>query len=292
MPCTSLSGTRPHRPRADHRCRNRRTGRPRRLLRQGRRAARHGAEPHAAAALPRCHGSPSSMAPMPCATRSSRSALAEAASPAAMSSQSPCAASIEPGASAPRPGKELPTSLGSGVSSTETFVAIKAEIGNWRWAGVPFYIRTGKRLASRVSEIVISSSSRSRIRSSTMQRGVSANQLVIRLQPDEGVKQSLMIKDPGPGGMRLRRPLDMSFAESLRRAQSGCLRTPADGRHPRQPDAVHASRRGRGGLGSGSIRSCRAGIHRPRRAIRPAPGVRPAIALIERDGRTWHEDGH
>jgi glucose-6-phosphate 1-dehydrogenase len=40
-------------------------------------------------------------------------------------------------------------------SSTETFVAIKAEIANWRWAGVPFYLRTGKRLATRVSEIVI-----------------------------------------------------------------------------------------------------------------------------------------
>jgi glucose-6-phosphate 1-dehydrogenase len=45
--------------------------------------------------------------------------------------------------------------LGNGASDTETFVAIKAEIANWRWAGVPFYLRTGKRLAERVSEIVI-----------------------------------------------------------------------------------------------------------------------------------------
>ena len=45
--------------------------------------------------------------------------------------------------------------LEGGVSNTETFVAIKAEIANWRWAGVPFYIRTGKRLATRVSEIVV-----------------------------------------------------------------------------------------------------------------------------------------
>src|SRR5690606_12795453 len=45
--------------------------------------------------------------------------------------------------------------LDDGASDTETFVAIKAEIDNWRWAGVPFYLRTGKRLAERVSEIVI-----------------------------------------------------------------------------------------------------------------------------------------
>jgi glucose-6-phosphate 1-dehydrogenase len=45
--------------------------------------------------------------------------------------------------------------LGAHTSTTETFVALKAEIANWRWAGVPFYLRTGKRLAERVSEIVV-----------------------------------------------------------------------------------------------------------------------------------------
>jgi len=56
--------------------------------------------------------------------------------------------------------------LGQPASRTETFVAIKAEIANWRWAGVPFYLRSGKRLASRVSEIVVAFR-RSRIRCST-----------------------------------------------------------------------------------------------------------------------------
>ena len=56
--------------------------------------------------------------------------------------------------------------LGKPDSRTETFVALKAEIDNWRWAGVPFYLRTGKRLAERVSEIVIDVPRRSRIRSS------------------------------------------------------------------------------------------------------------------------------
>src|SRR5699024_9119473 len=45
--------------------------------------------------------------------------------------------------------------LGQAHSDTETFVALKAEVGNWRWAGVPFYLRTGKRLPTRVSEIVV-----------------------------------------------------------------------------------------------------------------------------------------
>ena len=59
------------------------------------------------------------------------------------------------GASAGGPVKGYLEELGSKDSTTETFVALKAEIANWRWAGVPFYLRTGKRLATRVSEIVI-----------------------------------------------------------------------------------------------------------------------------------------
>ncbi|ODN71423.1 glucose-6-phosphate dehydrogenase [Methylobrevis pamukkalensis] len=101
-------------------------------------------------------------------------------------------------------------------SRTETFVAIKAEVNNWRWAGVPFYLRTGKRLATRVSEIIVSFKA---IPHSIFdgEEGVPANELVIRLQPDEGVKLWLMIKDPGPGGMRLKRvALDMSFAAAFK----------------------------------------------------------------------------
>ena len=76
--------------------------------------------------------------------------ITEATSPSA-----PCAASTAP---APRDGGPVPGYLeevGDEASHTETFVALKAEIDNWRWAGVPFYLRTGKRLASRVSEIVV-----------------------------------------------------------------------------------------------------------------------------------------
>ena len=110
-----------------------------------------------------------------------------------------------------------PTSgIQNGASPTETFVAIKAEIANWRWAGVPFYLRTGKRLATKASEIVIEFKPIPHSIFGDHAGMVYANQLVIRLQPDEGVKQWIMIKDPGPGGMRLRHvPLDMSFAQSF-----------------------------------------------------------------------------
>ncbi|HET99556.1 MAG TPA: glucose-6-phosphate dehydrogenase, partial [Aurantimonas coralicida] len=107
--------------------------------------------------------------------------------------------------------------LGNGESNTETFVAIKAEINNWRWAGVPFYLRTGKRLSERMSEIVVTFRPIPHSIFAGAAGNIVQNQLVMRLQPNEGVKQWLMIKDPGPGGMRLRHvPLDMSFAESFR----------------------------------------------------------------------------
>ena len=68
---------------------------------------------------------------------------------------SPCAGNIAPAPSDGGAVKGYLEELGSTTSKTETFVAIKAEIENWRWAGVPFYLRTGKRLPSRVSEIVV-----------------------------------------------------------------------------------------------------------------------------------------
>lgn len=99
-------------------------------------------------------------------------------------------------------------------SKTETFVAIKTEVQNRRWAGVPFYLRTGKRMASRQSEIVIQlkMSAHSLFESAD----TSPNRLVLRLQPDEGVHLYMQIKEPGPGGMRFKSlPLNLSYAESF-----------------------------------------------------------------------------
>ena len=100
------------------------------------------------------------------------------------------------------------------ASGTETYVAIRAHIDNWRWAGVPFYLRTGKRMTSRRSEIIVQFRSVPHDIVGAMEGRLHANRLVIRLQPDEGVKLMLMTKDPGPGGVRLRYvPLNLSYAE-------------------------------------------------------------------------------
>ena len=100
-------------------------------------------------------------------------------------------------------------------SRTESYVAIKAHVSNWRWAGTPFYMRTGKRLRSRCSEIaVVFKQPPHSIFGS--EAGTHRNALVIRLQPDEGITMDMTIKEPGPGGMRLITvPLDMTFSEAL-----------------------------------------------------------------------------
>ncbi len=82
-------------------------------------------------------------------------------------------------------------------SNTETFVAIKAEIDNWRWAGVPFYLRTGKRMSHRVSEIVIQFRRVPHLLFADQAAMMQENRLIIRLQPDESVKLGLMSKVPG-----------------------------------------------------------------------------------------------
>jgi glucose-6-phosphate 1-dehydrogenase len=103
---------------------------------------------------------------------------------------------------------------GSQQSRTETFVAIKAEVENWRWAGVPFYLRTGKRMSARHSDIVIQF--RQPPHALFHGSGNGLNRLVIRLQPDEAVKLYVQIKEPGPGGLRVKSvPLNLSYAENF-----------------------------------------------------------------------------
>lgn len=106
--------------------------------------------------------------------------------------------------------------LGDRDSNTETFVALKLEIDNWRWSGVPFYLRTGKRLKGKHSEIVVQFQDVPHSIFPEQQYNVSPNRLSLRLQPDEGVKLSLMAKEPGPGGFDLRPvSLDLSFEETF-----------------------------------------------------------------------------
>ena len=84
-------------------------------------------------------------------------------------------------------------------SRTETFVSIKFYINNWRWGGVPFYIRTGKRLPTRVTEIVIHFKPTPHFLFNISDVSRSANQLIIRIQPDEGILLKFGMKEPGAG---------------------------------------------------------------------------------------------
>jgi glucose-6-phosphate 1-dehydrogenase len=195
------------------------------------------------------------------------------------------------GASAGGPVKGYVEELGK-ESDTETFVAIKAEIANWRWAGVPFYLRTGKRLASRVSEIVIEFKPIPHSIFGENAGPIFANQLVIRLQPGEGVKQYIMIKDPGPGGMRLRQiSLDMSFAASFDgRAPDAYERLVMDVIRGNQTlfmrrDEVEAAWAWIDPI-QHAWESAR---HEAQGYTAGTWGPSASIALIERDGRTWHE---
>ena len=103
-------------------------------------------------------------------------------------------------------------------SETETFVALRAEIDNWRWAGVPFFLRTGKRLPERRTQIVIQFKGVPHsIFDGAGSEDLIANRLVIDLQPDEDIELLLMNKAPGlnEAGMRLQSlPLSLSLARS------------------------------------------------------------------------------
>ncbi|MDX1799389.1 MAG: glucose-6-phosphate dehydrogenase [Marinobacter sp.] len=102
-------------------------------------------------------------------------------------------------------------------STTETFVALKAEIHNWRWAGVPFYIRTGKRLPEKLSQIIIHFKPAPHYIFDPDQKHLANNKLIIRLQPDEGMSLQILTKDQGlDKGMRLRQgPLELTFSEAF-----------------------------------------------------------------------------
>ncbi len=95
-------------------------------------------------------------------------------------------------------------------STTETYVAMKLFIDNWRWQGVPFYIRTGKRLAKRVSEVVLTFREAPVHLFDAAGGSPTSNQLVLRIQPDEGAEFRFEVKSPG-SGMRSR-PVEMEFS--------------------------------------------------------------------------------
>ncbi|WP_108461569.1 glucose-6-phosphate dehydrogenase [Devosia naphthalenivorans] len=184
------------------------------------------------------------------------------------------------------------TDLGSDTSQTETFVALKAEINTWRWAGVPFYLRTGKRLPRRASEIVVTFRPIPYSIFSDDTGEIMQNRLVLRLQPGEGLKQLVMIKRPGPGGMKLRPvALDMTFAETFKiRHPDAYERLLMDVIRGDQAlfmrrDEVEAA----WDWVDPIMNAWRDAEQQPAGYASGSWGPTAAAALIERDGRNWHE---
>ncbi|KND60056.1 Glucose-6-phosphate 1-dehydrogenase [Candidatus Burkholderia verschuerenii] len=120
-------------------------------------------------------------------------------------------------------GAQVPAySTESGVSAdstTETFVALKVEIENWRWAGVPFFLRTGKRLADRVAEIVVNFRAVPHSSLGSMPLRAGANRLVIRLQPNETIRLYCLAKQPGEGMNLVSVYLDLAFDQFFKERQ-------------------------------------------------------------------------
>jgi glucose-6-phosphate 1-dehydrogenase len=178
------------------------------------------------------------------------------------------------------------------ASRTETFVALKVEVNSWRWAGVPFYLRTGKRLPQKVSEVVVQFRT---LPFSIFSRNAGEsepNRLVVRLQPNEGMQLKLMTKDPGPGGLRLRPArLDISFEEAFATrypdAYERLLMDAVRGNTTlfMRRDEVEAAWRWVEPI----LQAWEDSPEPPRLYPAGSWGPTAAIALIERDSRTWHE---
>ncbi|HQR11743.1 MAG TPA: glucose-6-phosphate dehydrogenase [Casimicrobiaceae bacterium] len=106
-------------------------------------------------------------------------------------------------------------------SATETFVALKLGVDNWRWADVPFYLRTGKRMARRVTEIVIQFKRPPfKLFRKAGVENLATNQLVIRIQPDEGISLRFGTKVPGPTMQQAPVNMDFSYADYFGAAPS------------------------------------------------------------------------
>ena len=180
-------------------------------------------------------------------------------------------------------------------SHTETFVALKAHVDNWRWAGVPIYLRTGKKLAERRTEIVVQF--KAVPHSIFAERGAASvpNRLIIAIQPQEDIRLSVMAKVPGldRGGIKLREvPLDIAmpdaFAGPRRRiAYERLLLDLLEGDQTLfvRRDEVEAQWQW-----IDQVRACWAEQSAaPEVYDEGSRGPASAASLIERDGRAWHD---
>ncbi|MES1972229.1 MAG: glucose-6-phosphate dehydrogenase [Pseudomonadota bacterium] len=181
-------------------------------------------------------------------------------------------------------------------STTETFVAIKAHVDNWRWQGVPFYLRTGKRMATRRSEIAIQFKAVPHSMFASRGGLLQPNTLIIRLQPEEYIQLLVMAKEPGldRDGIRLREvplnlSLDAEFAGTRRRIAYERLLLDLIEGDPTlfvRRDEVEAQWEWIDAIREGWT----ANDVKPKSYGSGTWGPSAAIALTERDGVTWQDD--
>ncbi|CEA04585.1 glucose-6-phosphate 1-dehydrogenase [Pseudomonas saudimassiliensis] len=176
-------------------------------------------------------------------------------------------------------------------SNTETYVALKAEIDNWRWAGVPFYLRTGKSLAQRKSEIIIQFKSVPH-RLFPGNGTPTSNRLVIRLQPDESISLSLMAKSPGRGMALQEVELDLHFDEAFKRRRWDAYERllldviQGDATLFMRRDEIEAAWRWVDPI----IRGWREVYRSPKRYAAGSWGPEAADSLLERAGHVWFDE--
>jgi len=182
--------------------------------------------------------------------------------------------------------------LGHQGSTTETFVALRAEVQNWRWAGVPFYLRTGKRMGRRLSEIVVVFKEPPHAMFPHSEGAVLGNRLHIQLQPEEGMKLHMTAKEPGPGGIRLHPvSLDLSYATAFKErspdAYERLLMDVIKGNPTlfMRRDEVEAAWEWVEPI----LRHWQSAGNLPKRYPAGTSGPTAAAVLLERDGRTWQE---
>ncbi len=177
-------------------------------------------------------------------------------------------------------------------SGTETFTAIRCELDTWRWAGVPIYLRTGKRMGERRSEIVVTFKRvpHSIFRSVDPTMALEPNRLVIRLQPNEGVTLQMMMKVPGSGRLKLvPRELDLKYEtafemrspDAYERLLTDVLR--GDQTLFMRRDEVEAAWSWIDPI----IEGWRDFYPKPHRYAAGSWGPSQSVGLIEREGRSW-----
>ncbi|SFI73616.1 glucose-6-phosphate 1-dehydrogenase [Bosea sp. OK403] len=177
------------------------------------------------------------------------------------------------------------------ASNTETFVAIRCEIDNWRWAGVPIYLRTGKRMAQRYSEIAVTFKPvpHSIFGGGSCDR-LDANRLVIRLQPNDGVQLQLMMKVPGSGRLKVvPRQLDLRYSTAFdERTPDAYERLLTDVIRGDQTLFMHRDEVEQAWAWVDPIIAGwqEYSLH-PHRYTAGSWGPSQAIGLIEREGRSW-----